>query len=277
MAISNFIPEIWSAVLLTHLDNLHVYASLMNRDYEGDITACGDTVHINQIGAVTVGTYTGTLGDPQELDGNHQELKIDQARYFNFSVKDVIKAQSKPDLMNGAMERAGYAMNDNVDAYLAGLLKTSATAINADSAPIVPTAANAYDYLVDMGTKLSENNVPKQGRWAVIPPWYHGLLQKDPRFVGNGTSFNQEILQEGLVGSAAGFRIYVSNNVPNTSGTKYKVMAGTNAAGTFAEQLVEVEALRAASSFSDIVRGLHVFGAKVVEPKAVVCLTVNKA
>ena len=94
--------------------------------------------------------------------------------------------------------------------------------------------------------------------------------------MGNGTGFNQAILQNGLVGEAAGFQIHLSNNVPSTSGAKSKVVAGTNQAGSFAEQLVELEAYRLEKNFSDAVKGLHVYGAKVVQPKALAVLTCNK-
>lgn len=278
MAFSNFIPEIWSARLLEHLDKVHVYAGLLNRDYEGEIRAFGDTVHINQIGAITVKKYTGAdIDSPEELDGDQTDLKIDQANYFNFQIKDIDNAQSNPKLMDAAMQRASYGMNDTVDQYLAGILAAGAAGkVGTDAAPIVPTAANAYDYLVDLGTALSEENVPMLGRWVVVPPWFHGLLLKDDRFVGNGTDFNAAALQGGLVGAAAGFAIHVSNNVPNTSGAKYKIIGGTNAGGSYAEQLIEMEAYRPEKNFADAVKGLHVYGAKVVQPKALAVLTCSK-
>ncbi|MCD7886169.1 MAG: P22 coat protein - protein 5 domain protein, partial [Clostridiales bacterium] len=202
MAFDNFIPEIWSARLLDHLDNVHVYASLMNRDYEGEIRAYGDTVHINQLGNITIQDYDGSdIADPEELDGEQQNLVIDQAKYFNFQVKDIDNAQSNPKLIDAAMQRASYGINDVVDQYLANLLLEGCVADNilyTDSTAVTPTAANAYDYLVDLGTALSEANVPMMGRWVVVPPWFHALLLKDERFVGNGTGYNQAILQGGL-------------------------------------------------------------------------------
>ena len=281
MAFSNFIPEVWSARLLEHLEKVHVYAGLMNRDYEGDIKAYGDTVHINQLGAITISDYSGSdIAAPQELDSTLQSLVINQAKYFNFQVKDIDNAQSNPKLVDAAMVRASYDMNEVIDQYLAGLLLAGVNgnnAVGSDASPVTPTSANAYDYLVDLSVVLSENNVPMYGRWVVVPPWYHGLLLKDERFVGNGTGYNQAVLQGGLVGEAAGFRIHLSNNVPNTSGAKYKILAGTNAAGAYAEQLVELEAYRLENNFSDAVKGLHVYGAKVLEGKGLAVLTANKA
>ncbi len=273
MAFANFIPEIWSARLLEHLDNAHVYAGLMNRDYEGDIRAFGDTVHINQIGDITISDYDGSdITDPEELDGEMQDLSIDKAQYFNFQIKDIDSAQSNPKLVDAAMQRASYGMNNVIDQYLAKLLLAGAGNI-LDA--VTPTADTAYDSLVDLATILTEANVPMLGRWVVVPPWYHGLLLKDVRFVGNGTGYNQAILQGGWVGEAAGFRIHLSNNVP-VGEDGYKIIAGTNAAGAFAEQLIELEAYRMEKNFSDAVKGLHVYGAKVVQPCGLAVLTAVK-
>ena len=275
MAFTNFIPEVWSARLLEHLDNVHVYSALLNRDYEGDIRAYGDTVHINQIGDIAINDYTGEdLAAPEELDSTMMELKIDQAKYFNFQVKDIDNAQSNPKVVDAAMQRASYNINDVIDRYLAGLLLAGAKSGSTITAKTL-TSDNAYDYLVDLGVLLNEHNVPMLGRWVVIPPWFHGLLLKDERFVGNGTGYNQAILQGGWVGDAAGFRIHLSNNVPESEGT-YSVIAGTNAAGSFAEQLVELEAYRLEKNFSDGLKGLHVYGAKVTQPDALAVLKCTK-
>lgn len=281
MSIKNFIPTIWSARLLDHLDKRHVYLNLLNRDYEGEIKSLGDTVKINQIGEVTVRDYTkgADIEAPEGVDGTQQILTIDQAKYFNFGVEDVDNAQTNPKLMDKAMERAAYAMNDVVDQFAANLLAVNVHAdnmIGTEEVPEVPTAETAYDLLVDLGTKLSEANVRADGRWAVIPAFYHGLLLKDKRFVGNGTDYNKAILEGGEIGFAAGFTLHASNNVPNTNGTKYKIIAGTDEAGSYAEQLLETEAYRPEKRFSDAVKGLHVYGAKVLQSKCIAVLTANK-
>lgn len=279
MSFSNFIPQLWSARLLEHLDKSLVYVKLLNRDYEGEIKDFGDTVKINQIGDITIKDYDGSdIDAPEDTDGGQKTLQIDQQKYFNFRVKDVDNAQSKPKVMDAAMKRAAYAMADVLDQYAANLLylgADSANLIGSDTEPVVPTADTAYDYLVDLATKLTESNVPQIGRWVVIPAWFHGLLLKDKRFVGNGTDYNKAILEGGEVGAAAGFTVYVSNNVPNTSKAKYKIIAGTNQAATFAEQLVETEPYRQENNFSDAVKGLEVYGAKVLQKKCVAVLTAN--
>lgn len=280
MSVANFIPTIWSARLLRHLDKRHVYLNLLNRDYEGEIKNFGDTVKVNQIGNVTIKDYTKgeDIEAPEDLSGEQQELKIDQAKYFNFAVEDVDNAQTNPKLMDKAMERAAYGMNDVVDAFAANLLAINVHAdntIGSDTTPKVPTKDTAYDFLVDLGVKLTEANVPTVGRWVVIPAWYHGLLLKDERFVGNGTDYNKAILEGGEVGKAAGFTVYVSNNVPNTTKTKYKIIGGTDEAGSYAEQILSTEAYRPEKRFSDAVKGLHVYGAKVFQSKCIAVLTAN--
>ena len=280
MSVENFIPTIWSARLLEHLDKRHVYLNLVNRDYEGEIKNFGETVIVIQIVKVTIKDYTQgeDIEAPEDLSGEQQELVIDQAKYFNFAVDDVDDAQTNPKLMDKAMERAAYSMGDVTDKFVANLLAVNVhtdNAIGSDSSPVEVGKDNAYDCLVDLGVKLTEANVPSVGRWVVVPAWYHGLLLKDERFVGNGTDYNKGILENGEVGKAAGFTIYVSNNVPNTTKAKYKIIAGTDQAGSYAEQILNTEGYRPEKRFSDAIKGLHVYGAKVFQSKCISVLTAN--
>lgn len=283
MSVTNFIPTIWSARLLAHLDKKHVYAALVNRDYEGEIRAYGDTVKINQIGDITVKDYKKgeDIDEPEDLSGDQTILTIDQAKYFNFSIDDVDKAQVNPKLMDAAMQRSAYKMNDVTDLFLANMMylaaQNNSAVLGTDDSAVIPTKSDAYDYLVDLGTDLTEKDVPTEGRWVVIPAWYHGLLLKDNRFVGNGTDYNKALIEGGEVGVAAGFKVWLSNNVPNTSGEKYKIIAGTNAGASYAEQILETKAYSPEKRFADAVKGLHVYGGKVVQPKCLSVLTASKS
>lgn len=285
MAVTNFIPKIWSARLLRHLDKAHVYAALVNRDYEGEIRNYGDTVYIHQIGDITIKDYTknADIAAPDALSGDRTTLVIDQAKYFNFSIDDVDNAQTNPKLMDKAMQRAAYGLNDVTDQFLAGLLAAGAvnvdghTELGDDTTPVVPTASTAYEMLVELKVDLDEKNVPTAGRWVVIPPWFHGMLLKDSRFVANGTDYNKAILEGGEVGTAAGFRVFLSNNTPNTDGSAYKIIGGTAEGGTFAEQILKTEAYRPEMRFSDAIKGLHVYGAKVIQGDCLSVLTADKA
>ncbi len=287
MSLNNFIPQIWSARLLAALDKALVYGqpTVVNREYEGEITAVGDTVRISSIGDVTIKDYTKNvdIDPPEELTDAQQMLNITQQKYFNFAVDDVDKVQTKPNVMEEAMRRSGYSLNDKVDQFLGGQYTGVPTAnlIGDDTTPKIPTANTAttsfYEYLVDLGVILSENNIPKDQRFAVIPPWCHGLLQKDERFVKVGNLPVEQRLLNGMIGRAAGFDILESNNTPQTSGTKYKIIAGHPMACSFAQQILKMEAFRPEKRFSDAVKGLQVYGAKLVRPYAWAVLTANKS
>ena len=276
MAINTFIPEIWSARLLYALDKAHVATNLVNRNYEGVIANQGDTVHINSIGAVTVKDYTKNtnIADPEVLTTSDQTLDIDQAKYFNFQVDDVDKAQISGEIIDTAMGRSAYALADVSDAFL---LKTiangaaSANKIGAKTTLTALTASNVYENIVKMRTLLDKANVPTTGRTIVVPPEVYALLLLDDRFAKSGSDSGQNALLNGMVGRVAGFDVFMSNNcVSGTDGgsgsTAYFVItAQVAAATTYAEQVIKTEAYRMEKRFADAVKGLHVYGAKVTD------------
>lgn len=282
MAIDNFIPTLWSAELLVSLKKSLVYgqAGVVNRDYQGTISGFGDTVKINGISSVTVGNYAKNtdMPAPETLTGNQNVLTIDQSKFFNFQIDDVDKAQQNPKVMSQAMIEAAYALRNTADQFLAGRMATGALAaslIGNDTTPVVPTKATAYDYLVDLGVKLDEQDVPEEGRWIILPPWFHGMMEKDSRFI-QATAKGDDVIANGVIGRAAGFTVMKSNNVPNTAGAKYKIIAGHSLASSFAEQVHDVEAYRPESRFADAVKGLHLYGGKVVRPEGLAVMTANK-
>jgi N4-gp56 family major capsid protein len=283
MSLNNFIPTIWASRLLSHLQKSLVYGQtgVANRDYEGQIRQAGDSVKINSIGDVTVKTYTKDtdIDAPETLVDASQMLQITESKYFNFAVDDVDKAQSSVSVMEEAMKRAGYKLRDVADQFLAAFHTQvpAGNLIGSDGSPkSITTAAAAYEYLVDMGVILDENNVPSEGRFVIVPSWFHGLMQKDDRFVKAGTPSTDQVLRNGQIGEAAGFAVMKSNNVPNTTGTLYKIIAGHSMALSYAEQIVKVEAYRKERGFNDGVKGLHVYGANLVRPSAWCVLTGNK-
>lgn len=276
MSVQNFIPTIWSARLNESLKKNLVYGNVVNTDYEGEIQGQGSTVKINSIGAITIGNYdkVAGIGNPQELDATQKTLVIDQAKYFNFQVDDVDAAQANVNLLDGGIVEASYGLANVVDQYLAGFyteVKAENTMGN-DTASIVPTKDTAYDLLIDLGVLLDENNVPESERFVVVPAWYYGLLLKDARFTKD-----PNVIRTGYVGDIDSMIVYKSNNVPNTGGAKYKIIAGHKSAISFAGQVDSVEAFRPEKQFSDAVKGLQVFGAKCIKPEALAVLTANKS
>lgn len=287
MSLDNFIPAIWSARLLENLNNAHVYANLCNRDYEGEITGMGDTVKINSIGHVTIGNYTKNtdISAAETLTDAQTTLIIDAAHYFNFQVDDIDKVQTKPQVMNAAMQDASWGLADKVDTVLAGLHTSvpAANKIGADGASaklglVLTAGSTMYDYLIDLKTILDDNNCPQVGRWVVLPNWAEGAMLKDDRFV-NSTDAGNQIRTNGFIGRAAGFDIYKSNNVTNDAQTvkTYRVLAGHPMAWSLAEQITQVEAYRPQLRFADAVKGLLVYGKKVVRPTLLACLYVKNA
>lgn len=282
MSIVTFIPEIWSARLLANLNPSMVYANLLNRDYEGEIKNVGDKVHINSFGKITIKKYTKStdIDAPEELTTTDQELVVDQSNYFNMAIDDIDKVQAAGDLMDIAMQEAAYGLANEAEKYIAGLLKTGTagkkleTIIGNDSTPVQVTKDNAYEILVNLKTALDRANVPKVGRWVVMPPEYEGFMLLDPRFAYN-TGKAESRLENGAVARAGGFDIYISNNAPNEDGAKNKIIASYRGAATYAEQILNTEAFRPEKRFSDAVKGLHVFGAKVIRPETVAVATVN--
>ena len=279
MSIASFIPEVWSARLLEHLRKNLVVANLFNRNWEGEIAQMGDTVHINQLAEIAIKSYAANvdIADPDQLATADQTLIIDQGDYFNFYLNDVDRAQARADLMDRAMQSASYGLADNLDRYLAGLLAggTLTTDLGTDDAPLFVTAENAYELLVRMKVALDKANVPTQGRYALMPPEYEGYMLLDNRFASAGGPNAEGRLVNGLVARAAGFDIYISNNCKNTDGQKNKVVASTIDQATYANQIVRTEAYRREKGFDDGVKGLHVYGAKVLRPEAVAVATVN--
>ncbi len=280
MPLENFIPTVWSARLLLRLETAHVYgqAGVVNRDYEGEIRYVGDTVQINSIGPVTITPYVknADMAAPETLNDASQVLTIDQAQSFNFQIDDIDRAQQKPKVMDAAMQEAAFGLRDVADTYIAGLMWAAVPAGSTQGAVGAGLAVgygagetNPYIVLLTMAQALDENNVPREGRWAIVPPWFHAYLLMDNRFVGNGSLPADTRLINGMVGRAAGFDILLSNNVPFAAGpVEYKILAGTSLACTYAEQISKIEAYRPERRFADAVKGLHLYGARVVRPTA---------
>jgi hypothetical protein len=278
-----FIPTVWAARLLTALDRSLVYGQpgVVNRDYEGEIREAGNSVKVASIGDVTVNDYTkdSDILDPEILTDSDQTMLIDQQKYFNFYIDSVDRAQQNVNTLDEAMRRAAYKLNDAADSFIATTMDAailSGNKIGSTTTPEVPTKDTAYEYLVDLSVLLDEGNTPIHGRFVIVPAWFHGLLLKDDRFVRSGTFRGDDRLQNGEVGEAAGFMVLKSNNVQNTTGTKYKIIAGHHIATSYAEQIVDVQTFKPEKRFGDAVKGLHVYGAKVLRPSSLAELIANR-
>lgn len=268
-------PQVWAAEILETLADAHVFANIVNRDYEGDIREAGDTVRINSIGDITITAYTRNTTNltPQFLDGAGQTMVIDQANQFNFAIDDLDKAQIKGAVMQAAIRRASWRLAETVDTDLASVIQASIPTGSGNTlAPrTIGTGAgdeDAFELLVDLRVLMDENNTPKNDRWCVITPRFVGALLKDPRFTSFGTTANLSKAMSGdFMETLVGMRLYVSNNTVASGSARY-ITAGYKGAATYAEAIKEgtPEAYRVQGGFSDAVKGLHLYGRKVTRP-----------
>jgi len=290
----------WADTLLAALHVNLVYGNLFNEDYAGTIERMGDTVKINAIGDITISNYTKDtdLNPPQALTDAQSMLVINQAKYYNFEVDDVDQAQANPKVMGEAMAWAAYKMALTMDQFFSGFYTDAAASnlIGSAAAPVTPVVATSanigggqtvYDYLVVLSQYLSQNAVPKQGRWCVVPPWIKTYLTQDVRWTGYNTpSARLTILTgkldasagragEAYLGMVEGMDVYESLNAPHLggvlgqSGAQDVVMAGHTMALTKAVGINQVEGYRPPYRFADAIKGLALYGAKTIRPYAV--------
>lgn len=294
----NFIPEIWSGKLIQHFYDATVLAAISNTDYEGEIRKFGDTVNIRTTPEIAIRSYAkGQLLTVDKPDSPKIQLLIDKGEYFACIEDDVDKVQSDIALMDQWSKDASERMKIKIDSRVltdvlpdVSAANAGATAgrisgnINLGSSSSALAMAPADDsqnskvgvlsLLVDLGVVLDEANCPEDGRFVVIPAKLAGMVKKsdlkDASLSGDGTS----ILRNGRLGMIDRFTVYVSHNLYRDSG-KYSILAGHKMGLTFASQMTNTESLRAESTFGTIIRGLQVYGYKVVKPEALAVAVVT--
>jgi hypothetical protein len=282
MAIENFIPEIWAAKVFQDFDKASVLGAICNRDYEGEISQGGDTVRITAVGPVTVNSYTKNSTSNmtvQTLNDAQTVLTIDQQKYFNFQIDDVDAAQQKPKIMGEAMRKAAVGLAQNVDTFVANLYTFAA----AGSSATVTNQSSDFGVLNVFGRAaqlLSENDCPVDGRFAVISPFVQAMMAKQNIALTLGQDKN--LYTNGYIGRYMGFDVIVSNNLATGSthtaaSPVHEIMFGTKDAITLAFQINKVEAYRPQGTFSDAVKGLLLYGGKVIQPKALCTMEVRYA
>jgi hypothetical protein len=274
MAITNFIPTIWSETLYSELNKNFVAVNHCNRDFEGDIKSKGSVVNICGVGDITVKDYTANtdMSTPQELDDTVTKLEIDRAKFFNFQIDDVNKAQASPKLMEAAMKKAAEAIANEADKYIFSLYSQAGKTI--DSTPSAATPL--FNTILQAREFLYENNVGDNTElFLEVSPKIASFLLRDKV---NTAYMNTDALESGYLGSIFGCKIFVCNNVEvgHANGSEvHHCILRTKRAIAFADQLSEVEAYRPEKRFAYAVKGLHLYGAKVVYPNEMVCLDIH--
>lgn len=274
MSISNFIPTVWSETLCKNLDRHYVGIANCTRDFEGEIKEKGSKVVICSLDDIFIGNYDKDfiISDPEPLEGTTTELVIEKARYFNFQIDDIDKVQLAPKLMEEAMRLAASGLANEADKYIYQQQKDATEVIEAFGI----TSGDILDIILKARTKLYENNVgPGTEVVLEVSPAVAELMLKAKL---NISTDNNELLQTGCIGSIAGFKVFVTNNIVSEEedgDTIYHCFARTKRAIAFAEQISEVEAYRPDSRFADAVKGLHLYGAKLVCPKELIRLDIS--
>ena len=278
-AYSAFIPEIWSQKLNNLLEKDCVMLQCVNRNWEGEIKNQGDKVKIITPADVTISTLSTENITYSELEPTSQELVIDQKKFFAFKINDVAQVQANSDIMEAHLKNARKAIEEVQDAYLlAQHANVAATNIvGTDEAPVELDKSTVYANFVKLALCLKNSDAVTNGvrPWVVINPTVESYLLQSPEFIG-ANNVADETLRTGAIGRIAGMDVLVSTNLTAVS-DKYYVLAGTNDAITFASQLAKIESLRDKDSFSDLVRGLYLYGAKTVRSKALAKMVVKAA
>jgi len=287
MAYGSLAQTIWSARLDANLQKTLVYGALANRNYEGD-AANANIVAINTLGSVTTHPYNPTGSMPlDDISSTSQSLNLNQKYTFNVMIQDFTKVQSRVDLANGLMQEAAYAIGDRIDQFMAALpasasyiennVTSSDAASSAGTITIQQTVGNVAQFesssmpashsaasaLARLGEILDKQNVPKQGRWVVVPAWFNALLNQDSKW-----NFQPSILANGLVQGqlVSGLQVYVSNNTPGTYATDNTIIASHPVCWTYASAIQSIEAYRPQGYFADAIKGLYVYGGLVTKP-----------
>ena len=271
MAINNFISTVWSENLLKQLDKQYIGVMNCNREFEGDINRLGANVKICGVGGVTVSDYTknSDMNAPEELSDYSRTLEINRAKYFNFQIDDVDKAQSNPKIMDEAMKNAAAALANEADTYIYSLCHDAAHRVTNSNC----TVDNVVDSIIDTKTQLMKRNIMNSDDIVVeVSPDIAALIVKAKIDLGTD---NYDALETGLLGKVAGCKVYVSNNILVDEEEVHYCIVRTKRAVAFAEQISEVEAYRPEKRFADAVKGLHLYGAKIVYPEEFIVLALQ--
>ena len=303
----NFTPQIFSQKVLKFFRRASVAEDITNTDYTGEIENFGDTVNIIKEPTITVSQYTrGSVVNTQNLADDQITLTVDQANAFAFKIDDIEERQSHinfealatssgafslkrkydANVLQAISDGAGIAGAD--DASLSGGLTTTNTSLGTASSPInVETDDAGINLMLLMARVLDDQSVPEENRWFVAPPiFYEKMFQAGNKIaevqVTGDASSN---LRNGLAtpGTLAGFSCYKSTALNSTAGTdqvtlsgvatdasENVILAGHISSTATASHIAKTEVVRSTESFSDVVRGLHVFGRKVLRPEALV-------
>jgi hypothetical protein len=291
---SFFLPSIYSKKVLNFFRKASVVEAITNTDYAGEISAYGDSVKIIKEPTITVYDYTrGSDTTSTKLTDQEITLVVDSAKAFKFIVDDIETNMSHVNFKEVASSSAAYSLKDAYDAAVLTTMFAGVSAsgpdhvIGADAAAGtggvgettasvdlgVASEVDPLDLMARMARLLDDQSVPEENRWFVASPdFYEELSQSGSKLLSVDFNAGQGSIRNGLVssGKLRGFDMYKSNNIPSVSTATGQCLGGHMSSTATANTILSTEVIRDPSSFGDIVRGLHVYGAKVLRDDAMV-------
>jgi len=309
----NFQAEIYSQKVLKFFRRASVVEDITNTDYAGEIENFGDTVRIMKEPTVSISAYTrGAVVTPQDLADDEIQLTVDQAQAFAFKVDDIEERQSHVNFEALATSSGAFSLKRNYDknvlqAMIDGAgIKGASGSVETDSnlgtsgTPHTMAGSDAGDEAVHiialMARHLDQADVPEENRWFVAPPRFYETLYKAGAKIAEVqvTGDDQSPMRNGLLTAqkVMGFSLYKSNalrqsadattttDMVSLSGVatgENIVLAGHMSSTATANSIAKTEVIRDPDSFADVVRGLHVYGRKVIRPEGLVLGIVDYA
>ena len=307
-----FIPTLWSGKLLAKFYQNTILSEITNTDYEGELKNQGDTVRIRLAPSISIQDYTvGQTLSYEVPTPIYQDMQVNKGKYFGVQVNDVLAYQADMDLMNMFTEDAAKQLKISIEneVFFNSFVTEGPAAANEGSTAgaisaaynlgtdLVPvTGSDVLNTILRMSTALDEQNVPEDGRFLVISPYDRHLLMQSNIAQAYFTGDQSSVVRTGKIGMLDRFNVYVSNLLPKGGAGKALVaglsgvgsgatltnavarrtmIAGTKQAVSFAMTVDKTEPLRNQTDFGDIVRGLAVYGRKVVKPEALVVAQVG--
>lgn len=275
----NWLPVIYSQKVQKFFRTASVVEAITNTDYAGEIENFGDTVNIIKEPTITVQAYTrGATINTQDIADDQLQLIVDQANSFAFKVDDIEERQSHVNWESLATSSGAYALKNEYDKnVIAAMVAGAGTTVGSDgSGQDVGFAASEIDpvnLMANHAKRLHANDVPEENRWFVASPEFYEQLHQTSSKLMDDTTGNAAPLRNGKVhsGKILNFEVYMTNNFAASSTSNYyKVLSGHMSSTATASAIAKTEVMRDPDSFADIVRGLHVFGRKVLRDNALI-------
>ena len=262
----HFIPEIFSKKLQAKFYANTVLAEVTTNEYEGEISGQGDKVNIRAVPAVTVADYTGSLSYA-DVTSSTIELNINKAKSYAFKVDDILRQQADIDFMNAAAEDAAQNMKIAIEQDVFANIGAGSSLTDVNSSEAGTNAGNILGHILTAGRTLDENNIPETERFMIIDPATAAIIKNSDLKQAYLTGDAESPIRNGNIGMIDRFTVYVSNNLPS-SGSVTTGLFGHPKAVAYASQMTNTETVRLESAFGDGVRGLAVYGYKVIVPTA---------